>query len=1002
MAPRRDWCERRVTAAAALLMIAVLTGASLQSLKLGPSQAGGPSVFTISIEHFGLDPQMMERRITIPLEDAVSNLPGIGGLRSVSEYGRSSVEVALSPSTDPDRFYLSLRDAVNTLSASLPSAAQRPEILGTASGARPFFIAAVRLEGAALERTREYVDANLKPTIERVEGVGKVEVGGGSAREIHLDVSQERAAAAVISLPEIASALQRSSLLRPIGRLRSRDSDTPIIIEGRLASLQELASLPIPLRNDRVVRLGALAQVGYGKREPETTSRIDGERRIAIYVTASGSANLVALSAAIRQRLAGFAPQGLSVEIISDLGGEIARAISEVLRSLAVSAGAVSLFVALALRPFRNAALLALLLPSVVLLSAAILAAFSVAVDRNVLAGIAVGIGLVIDPGIVLLCTLSAAPPDCSHAGRRASVAAIASPLAASTATTLIVLLPLFFFGRSITGLTEVASSLAVMLPTSLALSLLFLPVFASGARRSPPDDRRRPRTGALRTSLRALDALVAWAGSHSRRVVAAGAAICVAGLLAATRMEVRLTEPSEKRSVYAHLEFASGTSLEAIDRRTTDLAREVLLLKGVEHVTTIARRESAGLTVALDGSPGAQKRVRRALASGGARLRDAFVYLPEGAQGEDQSIEVSLLGPEDPTLRSTAARVAGELHREEWISQVVLNFKEGPPAYLFAVDHRALAERQVSAREVAEALRWGIYGPVALKWIEPGSPELDLRLGGGFAEPRGLSTIERIGILDPEGRSIPLSQLGQFVSARPAARLYRAERQRAVSFTVHATARGGAEHLAKLESLLRSTALPPGCAFRIDRQVYDRLSELHRLELLLAAAIALIFITLAAQMESLSSPLLVMSIVPASLSVPIAVLRLSGACLDVPVLVSLIIMAGISVNNSILILDRALARCERLQSYTRGEVERSVRYAVRSRTRALLLTSGTALLGVLPFLFGGPSEAALFRPLAIVVFCGTLASTGATFLVVPAAAAIAPVFARRFPTIRR
>ncbi len=1011
MKPLEAWFGRRTTVAAVLCIIAVLVAASLRSVQLGPSRNAGAPVFSISIQYFGVDPETMERRVTIPLEDAVSSLPGISNLRCVSEYGKSTVEARLSPSSAPDRFYLSLRDAVNALYPSLPRAVQRPEILSASSRDRPVYVAALTLAGATLEQTREYVDAQIKPAIEQIDGVGEIEVGGGSAREVHLAVDQRRAAAAGLGLPEIASTLQEAYLLRPLGRLRAEASDIPVSLQGRIGTLRELAALPVRLRGSQPVRLETIADARYGGREADSISRIDGERRIMLYIKASGSGNVVAMSAAVRARLAAFASQRLSFETVYDLGAQIARSITEVLRSLAVAAGVVSLFVALALRPLRNAALLALLLPSVVLITAAILAALAVGIDQKVLAGIAVGVGLVVDPGIVVVSALAGTTSDRARGSTSEIVGEVISPLTASTATTLIVLVPLFFLGRSTSGLFEVACAIATMLLGSLVLAVLFLPVFARG---SPKRGRgalgctrilgllcQRSRRKALRCCRRAVDRIVAWAAQHSGAVLATCAVLCALGVFAVSQMDLLLAAPADPRSVYAHLEFAGGTGLEATDRRTTELAKLIRRVKGVSHVESIARRESAGMTVTLDGSDGAGERVRSELSRRGGELKDAFVYLPDGSDKGGQSIEVSLLGPDDPTLRSTAERVARSLHDEPWVSQVVLNFKEGPPTYLFAADRQALSDHCLTAADIAETLRWAIYGPVALKWLEPGSREMDLRVLGRASERASLRAIEAIAVLGPQGRSSPLLELGHFVLAQPPSHLYRTGRQRAVYFTVHSGLKGTGALLSKIEGLLKRVPLPDGYAFRLDAEIYERLNRLRTLGLLLFAAVGLIFITLAAQMESLSSPLLVMSIVPVSLSIPVTLLWISGAGIDVPVVVSLIIMSGIVVNNSILILDRALARCGVVGRFSSREVQRSIRFAVRRRSRALFLTSASTVLGVLPLLFGGSSGPELFRPLAMVLFYGTLASAASTFLVVPAVAARTPIFARRFPKIR-
>ncbi len=1000
------WYRRKATITSVLFIFLVLMAAALQLLQFGPSRAVGATVFAVSIEFFGVDAEEMERQVTIPLEDAIAVLSGMQRLRSTSEYGKSVVEVTLSPATAPDSFYLALRDAVNSLYASLPKAVQRPEIQSAASDQRPFFIATVSVSGATLDEIRDFAETTVKPGFERIDGMGALEVGGGSQREVHIVVDEKKAATAGLSYDALAAVLQAHSISRPIGRLRTANADTPLILNGRLDSLRELADLSLSLADGRYVRLGEIADVRYAGREQDTISRIDEEQRVTLFAKSAGAANVVALSAAVRRKIAELSSPRVSFDVVYDLGAEIAASINEVLWSLAVAMGIVAFFVGVVLRPMRNALLLTAFLPTVVLAAVAILSFLGISVDHNILAGIGVGIGMVVDPGIIVLSALVAPAGHRPGASTGHSVEELLSPLVASTATILIVLVPLLYMGRSISGLSEVSYALALMLVVSLLLAVLFLPAFAvrliAASGEKPFLIPREKRRRLARMVRRALDGIVQWAGARSMVVLAGTALVCGIGIFAALHMDLILTPAPDPHSIFAHVEFKSGTKIDTIDQRTTSLAHAILGMRGVRHVETISRRESSQLTITTDGRPEDAAAVRAALDHLGMQLPDAFVYLPEGVGGAEQTLEVSLIGPDNGTLRENARRTAELLRSAPWVSQVVLNFKEGPPAYALVVDHDAASEYGVSTAAIANTLRWSMYGPVALKWLEPDSREIDLRIQSRPDQRGDLSAIQRTSILGPEGRSVSVARLGAFQEVQPPSRIFRADRQRAVSLTVQSGLRDAGAVLRNLESLLATVSLPPGYAFRTDRLLDDRLRQFQTLALLLIGALVLVFITLATQMESLSSPLLVMSIVPVSLSVPLAFLWLIRVGINVAVIVSLIIMTGIIVNNAILVLDRTLARCEALGRYTAGEVRRSLRYAVRRRTRALFLTSATTILGVTPFLFGAATGSELFRPLAIVVLWGTAASVSATFLVLPAVASAAPVFARRFPSVRR
>lgn len=1001
--PLDRWFARPTTVVAALLIAAVLVTALLRSLQFGPSGSSGRQVYTVSIRYFGVGAKGIERVITIPLENAVSRLSGIDRLRSISEYGKSILEVRLSSGVEANNFYLALRDAVNSLYATLPTAVERPVILGAARGQRPFFITTMSLEGANLEQTRNLADTLVKPALQQIDGVGDVEVGGGSRKEVHVIVDERRASELGLSPESIAGVLQQQYLLQPVGSLHTGQRDIPVVLEGRFASLQALADLPISLSGGRIVDLGQVATVRYGGRRVSSISRIDERQRITLFVKSTGSANLVALSESIRRELAKLSNRRLHFRIIYDLGAQIGRSLGSVLRSLAFAAAVVALFVGLALRPPRNAVVLALQLPFVVLGTAAVLSALRVGVGHFILAGFGVGIGLIVDPGIITVSAIA------SRGSRSLgeSVGSLISPLVASAMTTVVVLVPLFFMGGTIPGLREVSLTLALMVLLSLVSAVLFLPSFAAGARTTPlrlnaPRKRKQGRATIAHQLARLTARIVLTGSRRAVPVLVISGAVFALGVCAALHMRLTLAAVADPRSVYASIQYRSGTTVAAIDRRTQRLTAGLEHLPGVRNVEAISRRGASDVTVTLDGTPEDAVRVRAVLLERGRGLQGGFVYLPSGSTGGGQSMQISIVGPDNSRLRGLARTTAAALNQEPWVDNVVLDFKAGAPTYVFRVSHNQLSYYGLTTADIARALRWNLFGPVALKWFEPSSRQIDLRVRSEPTTVRNLPAIERTRIIGTGGRVVALGVLGRFALTRPPDRIYRTDRQRAVYLTLHSPGSGTAQLLHELQGFLASRPLPSGYAFRIDKSVFEEIARIRTLALLLLAALVLIFMTLAIQTESLSSPLLVMSIVPFSLSVPLAVLWLRGSGLNIPVIVSMIIMSGIIVNNAILIVDMVLSRCARLDSFSPGEVVRSMHHAVRRRAKPLLLTAATAVLGVVPFLFGTPADSVLFRPLATIVALGTAASVLATFLVLPAVAGAAPVFVRPLPRVKR
>ncbi len=279
-----EFYRRPVATATGLLIVLVLCAAVLSRARLGPSSDAGGAAFTVIIEHFGVDAPEIERVITRPLEDTLGSLPGLKSIRSVSDYGSARVTVFLRPGAAGRDTYLLLRDSVDRLYSQLPGSVQRPRIVSSAAEGRAFFIASARFSTARSAAARPMnvtdlatlLEKELKPSLEKIDGADEVEIGGGSPKEIHVVVDDQRVSRAGLDAASIARAIQSSEMLAPLGVVRARGLDLAVVLQGRLGSLDALRAVRIPLQTRDAatgttraswVTLGSIATVDYAPRE---------------------------------------------------------------------------------------------------------------------------------------------------------------------------------------------------------------------------------------------------------------------------------------------------------------------------------------------------------------------------------------------------------------------------------------------------------------------------------------------------------------------------------------------------------------------------------------------------------------------------------------------------------------------------------------------------------------------------------------------------------------
>jgi HAE1 family hydrophobic/amphiphilic exporter-1 len=295
-------------------------------------------------------------------------------------------------------------------------------------------------------------------------------------------------------------------------------------------------------------------------------------------------------------------------------------------------------------------------------------------------------------------------------------------------------------------------------------------------------------------------------------------------------------------------------------------------------------------------------------------------------------------------------------------------------------VDTSRAAAVGASAEAVAGALRWHLYGPVALKWIGE-DREVDLRVMGRKAAPT-LEELGRVPVPVGSARSVPAEAAGSFSLQHETGKLYRLNRQRAAYLTAHVEAGDIRTIVRKVETTLAGIDLAPGYAFDVGRELVEQAGRFQTLWLTFALCILLVYLVLGILTESAIWPLVILAVLPASITLPLIIMRLTGQRLVVPVLIGLIVLSGMAVNNSILIVDAFKSR--------RDRGPRAVTDAVLSRLAALTATSGATVFGHLPLLFAAGEGAAFMRSLAFVIIWGIVGSYAATVLLVPALIGVA------------
>jgi multidrug efflux pump subunit AcrB len=1039
------WLGRPVAALCVLLAAGALSLAVLAGRENIPPRETGPRGFTLVLRHYGVDVREMERTVAIPLEDTLSALKGVKHILSSVENGQ--VRVFVTFEGESPAAYEAVSDAAQRVYESLPSSAQRPEILSSDDTRIPVWTAAVFSAapsggagppggGAGAAALGTLLERVIKPALEGLEGAGEVEIFGAGLPEIVIALKSEEAAARGLNAPALARFLGTNDLLLPAGTLRYGERDLLVMVDGRYPDAASLAGAYLPPDMGGPVRLGEIARIYERDREPDTLSRLNGKETAVISVMAASGADLGSLSRKIQGELNQFSTLPLELRVLSDRGAEEGAALRSVFGAALQGAFAVALMAALlgskrrtpagenpggvhpaALRrgrPLGPALICALMVPFICILSAALLAALGFSLNRVLLAGLSAGVGAAVDAAI--LCSEGFKDLRSPEEGREA-LRKLWPPLVSGSVTTIAALLPLTVMGPA-ADIGAVAWAVGTVTLVSLMSALILLPPLLLRSVQAPacpepprpslppgragngiprmsrgaflPVIRRSLRHAARRCSrvgARALAANIMFCINRPRRSLLPAVLVTAGGIgaLVFAGTDVGTVPPED--SVYTQVEFEGGFLAEEADLLLAAYAEELTRTEGIISVQTSARTGSGSILISLDSKKIRADDVRDLVR--GKSIPGAFLYIPESSAGE-RIWEITLSGDDDGLCRELAEEAARLAASLPLVRETVLNFKTGGPGLTFIPDRERLEEAGIRFSDAADTARWGVHGPVAYKRIGP-QGETDVRIRGRGME--ALSREETGGLLitgrGEEGRirSLRLDGVMDKREGPEPSRIVREDRRRTASFSVRTKSMDPRDVRDQVMGLLGAMDLPRGYTIRFDPEAISAAEALSGTVGFFLLALLFCAMVIAAANESFGIPLAVLSVVPPSLAVPALFMTAGGHPVNAAAACAFVAVSGMAVNASVLIADEIRRRGG---PGGRGSAREFYR-ALRKRIPALLAITLTTIAGSLPFLFLRESSNMILRVLSLVTVLGVGASAVFSLTMLPGLAVIFP-----------
>ncbi len=480
----------------------------------------------------------------------------------------------------------------------------------------------------------------------------------------------------------------------------------------------------------------------------------------------------------------------------------------------------------------------------------------------------------------------------------------------------------------------------------------------------------------------------------HRGAVLGVVALLAAAAVLAFRSLGTELIPPLAQGEFTLAIELAEGSPLSRTEAVVAGLEREIREVPGVERL-------AADVGVSREGETTAQRRkenraeihVKLAQATQAVEDRVLEAIRRRVAAHPEVSlkvrrpslftfnapVEVDVYGYDLESLQRTADRVAAELEQVSGLRDIRLGMVPGSPEVRVSFDRDKLNRYGLSLSQVAETLRGKVRGNVVTQYRDR-ERHIDIRVQNMADQRNTLAAIRDIVVAERDGVSIPLSAVALSEVSQGPSEIHRLGRRRVALLTANLAGRDLGSVSREIEARLGRLALPANTTLELGGQNEEMQGSYRSLQMAILLAVFLVYLVMAAQFESFLYPFIIMFTVPLALMGAIFGLKLTGMVISVIVVIGAIMLAGIVVNNGIVLVTRIN------QLRTRHDLATAVQRAGRERFRPILMTTATTVLGLLPMALGLGEGAELRAPLAVTVISGLLLATALTLVVVPVA----------------
>ncbi len=945
----------------------------------------------IEIPYQGSTPEEVEREITRPVEEVIATLAGIKKLESKSSSTGAFIEVTFDWGQDVAVKAVEARERVEAIRDSLPADVRRINVFKFNFTDQPVLRMRISSE-RDLSRAYDMLMKKLIRPLERLPGVARVQLEGVEPREIRIELNADRVVSHGIDLVDLQRRLEQVNFSDSAGLIRDNDIRYRVNPRGEFRSVEEIGALVI---NDAGLRLSDIADIRYDNKKRTYARHLDRKYAIGVSVFKENGANLVDVGrlAVDEVNRIGQSPemQGINLFFLDNQSEGVTESLSELLKAGLIGALLSLIVLYFFLGHLQTTLMVSLAVPVAITITLGVMYFLGLSLNILSMMGLMLAVGMLVDNSVVVSESIhrehEQTPGDPEGAALR-GVRAVSTAVLAGTVTSAAVFLPIMFGEQDDISifLTHVATAIVVSLVISLFIAQTVIPLLAT--RLDKPANVRQNRLVERLTTIYVR--VLGW--TLRRRWMAAGLVVLTLASAAIPMMLVKtdMFPMNQTRQLWLSYHLDGHYPLEQIKEsvdRIEDFLYEHQQEFNIRAVYTYYDETGASNTVSSilltedDEATLSSEEISKRITEGLPKIAIGRPSFDFERTGGAEKLSITLTGSSSEVLRNLAEDAVRVLSSVEGITSVVSEAGAGDQEVQVRVDREKANLLGFSTQDVAQAVAIALRG-VELREFRGEESEVPVRLQLREEDRENVADLKDIKLRNPDGLQVPLMSLVSLVETSGPTEVRRIERQTGLRVTAQLDGITPEDAKEAIKAKMDLMNLPAGYGWAFGAGFEDDQEAMQRMLFNILLAIALIYIVLAAQFESLIYPVSMICTILYSVIGVYWFFLFTGTTFTLMAMIGILILIGVVVNNGIVLIDHV----NQLRLAGLGREEALLR-AGRERLRPILMTVGTTVLGLAPLCIGttqiggnGPP----YFPMARAIVGGLLFSTFVSLVLLP------------------